>query len=137
MPGNSVLILEPDVMERDLMIMALKRGGLTPEICWRPDDLPGMLIDDAPDVLVIDLHMPGRNGLNLFSDMKKAGLLKRTRTLAVSAMAFPEIVQRLREAGVNDFLVKPLDADLLVSRVKRLLAASANTGTLAGTQKEG
>jgi DNA-binding NtrC family response regulator len=117
----AVLIVEPDIPQRDLMVMALKRGHLLVETCIDIDDLPGMLELKKPPVLVMDIYLPGKNGFDLIQDLKNRGLLENTRVIGISSMAFPEIVRKMVQAGFADFLVKPLDIDLFLSRVKRAL----------------
>jgi len=43
--------------------------------------------------------------------------------IVVSSMGFPEIVNRVRRLGAADFLIKPLDSELLLERVRAALAA--------------
>lgn len=117
-------MIEPDKLQRDLMMMALKRNGINVEICANPDDLPGLLDLKKPAVLVMDLYLPGINGLDLMLDLKGRGLLEETKVIGVSSMAFPEIVRKMVQAGFSEFLVKPLDTDQLVARVQRILRKS-------------
>lgn len=121
MADLAVLILEPDIAQRDLMVMVLKRGKLVVETCTNIDDLPGMLELKKPPVLIMDIYLPGKNGFDLIQDLKNRGLIENTRVIGISSMAFPEIVRKMVQAGFADFLVKPLDIDLFLSRVKRAL----------------
>jgi DNA-binding NtrC family response regulator len=122
MTDLSVLVLEPDIPQRDLIVMALKRGNLTVETCTDLDDLPGMLELRKPPVLVMDIYLPGKNGFDLIADLKNRGLIENTRVIGISSMAFPEIVRKMVQSGFADFLIKPLDIDLFLSRVQRALA---------------
>lgn len=127
MADLAVLILEPDKNQRDLMVMALKRGNLTVETCTDVDDLPGILELKKPPVLVMDIYLPGKNGFDLIADLNNRGLIENTRVIGISSMAFPEIVRKMIQAGFVDFLIKPLDTDLFIARVKRVLASQAGS----------
>jgi DNA-binding NarL/FixJ family response regulator len=75
-------------------------------------------------VLLIDTYLPGQNGLDLISQLTTEGLLGRTRIFFLSSMGYPEIVQKAAKLGAAGFLVKPLDPDLLVSRILKCFARS-------------
>lgn len=121
MPERTVLVIEPDPMQRDLIMLALRRNHIHAEACTDPADLPGLLEVNKPSVLVMDIYLPGTNGLDLMVNLKERGLLSATKVIGVSSMAFPEVVRKMVQAGFSDFLVKPIDIDLLVARVQRAI----------------
>jgi two-component system cell cycle response regulator DivK len=121
MPEPTVLLLEPDTQQRDLMVFALKRGNIVVEICPFAENLPGLLELKKPIVLVMDIYLPGKNGFDLILDLKNRGLLENAKVIGISSMAFPEIVRKMVQAGFIEFLVKPLDPDLFLSRVQRVI----------------
>lgn len=113
----SVLILEPNALQCDLIKMALTRSHMKPVVCDDPSALRQQLVQNAPDVLLVDTHLPGQNGLELVSELHSDFLLRRTKVFFISALAFPEIVRKAGQIGASGFLVKPLDPDLLVARI--------------------
>lgn len=121
----SVLILEPNALQCDLIRMALLRNRMKPTVCSEPTKLREQLIELMPDVLLIDTYLPGQNGLDLISQLNLEILLKRTKVFFISSFGFPEIVQKAAQMGASGFLVKPLNPDLLVSRILKSLNRSA------------
>lgn len=117
----TVLILEPNALQCDLIRMALLRGGMNPILCSQPADLRRHLLERAPDALLIDTYLPGRNGLELIGELNSETLLERTKVFFLSSLGFPEIVQKAAQIGASGFFVKPLDPDLLVSRIQKCL----------------
>ena len=117
----SVLVLEPNALQCDLIKMALVRNHMRPIICNEPDELRQKLIEGMPDVLLIDTHLPGQNGLDLIGQLNLEVLLKRTKVFFISALGFPEVVQKAAQIGASGFLVKPLNPDLLVTRIQNCL----------------
>ena len=113
----SVLVLEPNALLCDLIKMALVRSGMNPIVCGNPATLRQALVEHVPDVLLIDTHLPGHNGLDLVSQLNSDVLLNRTKVFFLSSLGFPEIVQKAAQIGASGFLVKPLDPDLLISRI--------------------
>jgi PleD family two-component response regulator len=114
----SVLILIPNILQCDLIKMILLRNQMRPIVCDRPESLHQQLLQAVPDVLLIDTHLPGHNGLELISQLYSDVKLKRTKVLFVSSLGFPEVVQRAAQIGASGFLVKPIDPDLLVTRIR-------------------
>ena len=121
----SVLVLEPNILQCDLIKLALIRHSITPIICNQPANLRQQLVQHLPDVLLIDTYLPGLNGLDLISQLNSEVLLKRTKVFFISSLAFPEIVQKAAKMGASGFLVKPLNPDLLVTRILSSLGRSA------------
>ena len=122
----SVLVLEPNALQCDLIKLALIRHSITPIICNQPTNLRQQLVQHLPDVLLIDTYLPGLNGLDLISQLNSEVLLKRTKVFFISSLAFPEIVQKAAKMGASGFLVKPLNPDLLVTRILSSLGRSAH-----------
>jgi DNA-binding response OmpR family regulator len=117
-----VLVLEPDALQRDLIVMALKRSGFAAVVCETSAEVAGYLLAHKPALLILDLYQIDKNGLDLLEELTQSGLIILTRVIVVSSMGFPEIVSRAKRLGAADFLVKPLNSDLLLERVRRVLA---------------
>ena len=114
----SVLILEPNALLCDLIKTVLVRSQMNPIICTEPPALRFQLIEHMPDVLLIDTYLPGQNGLDLIHQLNSEVLLKRTKVFFISALGFPEVVQKAAQIGASGFFVKPLNPDFLVSRIQ-------------------
>ena len=117
----SVLILIPNALQCDLVKMALVRSQMKPIVCDKPESLREQWIETMPDVLLIDTHLSGHNGLDLVSGLNSDVLLQRTKVFFVSSLGFPEVVQKAAQVGASGFFVKPLNPDLLVSRIQNCL----------------
>lgn len=88
-----------------------------------------------PEVVLLDLNMPRKNGFEVLEWMLQHGTFKRTHVHVLSASSRPEDIARAYELGVNSYLVKPGNLDGLVAMARCLFAwtrishfpASANT----------
>ncbi len=118
----SVLILEPNVLLCDLLKLTLQRHHMKPILCEQPNKLRGDLLQHLPDVLLIDTHLPGHNGLDLVSQLNSDVLLQRTKVFFISSLGFTEVVQKVAQIGASGFLVKPLNPDLLVNKIQSCFA---------------
>jgi DNA-binding response OmpR family regulator len=100
-------ILEP----RGHMIIPLTSGEeALPEILAHP-----------PDVLMVDIRMPGMDGFDLVEELKARGLSSETRIMFMTSGLDPEHEQRARDLGASDFLRKPFDSEDTIRRVETLM----------------
>ncbi len=114
----SILILEPNTLQCDLIKMALVRNKMNPIVCSEPKALRQQLFEHIPDALLIDTYLPGQNGLDLIDELNSEALLNKTKVFFISSMGYPEIVQKAVRVGASGFLVKPLNPDVMVNRIK-------------------
>ena len=75
----------------------------------------------APDLVVMDIQMPHVNGVDLIREMKGDGALKAFPVMAVTAYAGHEDEERIRGAGANAFVTKPISLARFIEEVRGLL----------------
>ena len=78
-----------------------------------------------PDLILLDIHMPGMSGYQLLRVLQADARLRTTPVIAITANAMPSDIARGRAAGFSDYLTKPLDVGLFLLTVDRCLAGSA------------
>jgi putative two-component system response regulator len=122
-------ILAVDDEESNLLLLhrILERDGYTRvHVTTDPSRVPGMFVDLEPDLLLLDLHMPGIDGFELIDRLRPltdAG--SGVPILVLTADATDETKRRALSAGARDFLTKPLDRIELLLRVRNLLEVKA------------
>jgi DNA-binding NarL/FixJ family response regulator len=79
------------------------------------------------DLLVLDINMPGRSGLDAVSDLKKAA--PKLRILALSMYAEEQFAPRALRAGVNGCITKDTAAKELLDAVRKVLAGGTYVST--------
>jgi putative two-component system response regulator len=89
------------------------------------DVLP-LMIRDAPDLVLLDIVMPGFDGLDLLAAIRSNASLKHVPVVMLTAVEDREVKCRALELGATDFLAKPVDPSELVSRVSNVLLAKAH-----------
>jgi CheY-like chemotaxis protein len=85
-----------------------------------------------PDVLLLDLMMPGMSGLEILAQMESENLLRFVPTIMLTGSRDPANKLKALSLGVTEFLMKPLDASELVLRLRNTLAAKAYWQTADG-----
>ncbi len=76
---------------------------------------------EAPDLVILDLYMPGLDGFEVCRNIKSDPKTQSITIVAVTAHPSPEAQKAIREAGAEEYMPKPLDADRLASVVGTLL----------------
>jgi DNA-binding response OmpR family regulator len=72
----------------------------------------------TPDVIILDLLMPGMDGWDVCEQIRK---FSDVPILILSALGSPGSVARALDAGADDYLIKPVHASLLASRLRTLV----------------
>ncbi|MEQ7153730.1 hybrid sensor histidine kinase/response regulator [Brevundimonas aurifodinae] len=80
--------------------------------------------DLRPDVIVLDINLPGLSGFELKARLDGDPLTRGIPVMALSAGAMPADVRRGREAGFRDYLTKPLDIRAFAKALDRALGAA-------------
>jgi DNA-binding response OmpR family regulator len=78
-----------------------------------------------PDVLLLDLMMPGLSGLEILARMEEQDFLRHVPTIMLTGSRDPANKLKALSLGVTEFLMKPVDASELVLRLRNTLAAKA------------
>ncbi len=114
-----VLLVEDSVALADELMPRLKQAGYA--VDWLADgrDASVRASDENYDVAVLDLGLPGRNGLEVLRDWRSAGLPLAVLVLTARD-SFADRIAGLR-AGADDYLAKPFHPDELLLRLQALL----------------
>ena len=116
--SEHILVIEDEPQIADLLRRGLIYEGYTVEIA--ADGETGLVAarDRPPDVVLLDLMLPGIDGLSVCRRLRAAG---NTPILILTAKdAVPDRVTGL-DAGADDYLVKPFSFDELLARIRALL----------------
>lgn len=117
-----ILCVEDEDDLRCDLVDELKEAGYT-VIEARDGVQAAARIDEAkPDLILCDINMPGRNGYDLLDELRrKRPELAEVPFIFLSALADPREVVRGKRAGADDYLVKPVDFDLMLATVEARL----------------
>jgi DNA-binding NtrC family response regulator len=115
--SDAVLLLEEDRVLADLIQISLKRRGFKVVATADPSEMEEWINKINPLVVLIDLFLSGTNGLKLLETLKGSGILNKRKVIVISAYSFVEIVQQAIQMGVVDFVIKPVNVDLLVQKI--------------------
>lgn len=74
-----------------------------------------------PDLILMDIAMPGMDGLTLTRRLKADPATRHIRIVALTAFAMKGDDQKVREAGCDGYITKPIDTRMLPEQLKKLL----------------
>jgi len=89
-----------------------------------------------PDLILMDIALPGLDGLALTRQLKGDAATRSIRILALTAFAMKGDDQKAREAGCDGYIPKPIDTRRLPAQVAELLATGAGVVTHGGGSHE-
>jgi len=119
-PGTRVLLVEDNEMQRSLFGEMLSGRGFRVEVARNGAEALEIAAAFDPDLVVMDVQMPGMDGLEATRRLRATPLLRETPVLALTALVMPGDRERCREAGVDEYLGKPIPLEALVEAVGRL-----------------
>ncbi len=114
--GN-ILVIDDDPLNRRLLTGTLERLGHQTSSAADGATALEMLAADAPDVVLLDLVMPGMDGIHVLETIKADPDLRHLPVIVISGVDDAESVVRCIEMGAEDFLPKPFDPVILQARV--------------------
>ena len=118
-----LLLVEDDAMIGEAIRAGLKREGFAVDWVHDADSAARVLRTEPFELLLLDLGLPGTDGLKLLRSERERGLT--LPVLIITARdAVSDRVQGL-DAGADDYLVKPFDLDELAARIRALLRRRA------------
>ena len=80
-----------------------------------------ILNEFLPDMIILDIMLPGVNGFEVCKQIKSSELHKNVKILAITGYDSPENKEKMLAAGASDFLAKPMDLKVLKSKIVTFL----------------
>lgn len=119
--GRRVLVVDDNPMNLLVARQFLQKAGLEVETASSPVVALDRLEQVRFDAVLMDLYMPEMNGADATRQIRSRPHLSLLPVLALSASVTPEERQLCRDAGMNDFIAKPLDPEQLLAALTRLI----------------
>jgi len=112
-----VLSIDDDPAMTELLALLLKTHGYEPISANNGMDGINAVRESSPDVVILDLMMPGMDGWQVCSEVRK---FSSVPIVIFSALDNPGLVASALDAGADDYLVKPVPSGVLIAHLNKL-----------------
>lgn len=118
---KQILVVDDEIGALTLIGIMLERGGFGVLKAKDAKSALAVLDQNSPDMIILDVMMPGMDGIELCSVIRGRTDAGATPILILSARGDAESIMRGIEAGANDYLPKPILHHDLVAKVRDIL----------------
>ena len=119
--ARRILIVDDKLVNRAVLIGLLEPLGFVCEVAVNGQDCLDKMTDFQPDLVLLDLVMPGIDGLEVTRRLRQLPHFSQLVIVALSASAYDVHKTQCLEAGCDEFLAKPVQAELLLDSLQNLL----------------
>ncbi len=123
-----ILVVDDEIGALTLIGIMLERGGFEVLKAKDAHAALNMLEQETPDLIILDVMMPGMDGIELCREIRARDSTEDTPLLMLSARGDADSVTRGMEAGATDYLPKPILHHDLVAKVRKMLGLSEKIG---------
>lgn len=131
---QKIMIIEDDPMIREELSLLLENEGYQVILVTDFTDMTKQIRDCAPDLVLLDLGLPGRDGLSLCARIRKNSSLP---IIIVTSRDSSADEFRGLSLGSDDYITKPYDVPVLLARIKAVLRRSAGVSETDLLEAEG
>ena len=127
MTAGAVLIVDDEFAIRDMLRMALEIADYT---CLEADNIKSaykVIVDERPDIVLLDWMLPGGSGLELLKRLKRNEATRDLPVIMLTAKTTEDNVIQGLDAGADDYIAKPFAPRELIARIRALLRRSGGT----------
>ena len=124
MSHHTVLVVEDNDMNMQLVEYLLEEGGYAIVKATSGEEALAITRDPAappPDIILMDIHLPGMDGLSVVRQMKTDERTQRVPILALTAHAMRGDKDRFLDAGCDGYISKPIDVKTFLSSIRTYL----------------
>jgi CheY-like chemotaxis protein len=119
-----ILLVEDNEMNRDMLSRRLMKRGHDVLIAVDGQQGVDMARAEGPDIVLMDMSLPIKDGWEATRDLKTDEATKATPIIALTAHAMSGDKEKCLEAGADDYDTKPVEFKRLLGKIEALLSTS-------------
>ena len=121
MSSKKVLIVDDDKVLSILWSRKLSQAGYEPIIALDGIQAMKLAFQENPALIVLDIMFPGGGGFSILERLSSSSKTWSTPVIISTAHDNPEVREKVNKYDVADFMVKPVDPDKLIEKIKEIL----------------
>jgi two-component system CheB/CheR fusion protein len=119
-PPAKVLVVDDNVDAAEAIATLLQFSGYHIDVAHDPQAALETAARERPDLVLLDIGLPGMTGYEVAQRMREGGAGRRTKIVALTGYGQEQDNEQAKAAGFSAYLVKPVDADQLTALVNEL-----------------
>ena len=120
--SKKILIVDDEEGFLALIRQALEERGFEVVTVTNAVDAGIEMVSTLPALILMDIKMPGIDGLEACEVLKKNPNTKDVPIIIVSALSDDSDIQQAKKIGVEDYFVKPIDIEKLIGRIRTIIS---------------
>jgi CheY-like chemotaxis protein len=128
MAGERILIVDDNAINLKLVAYLMKANGYTVDTALDAESAIEAIRSNLPDVILMDIQLPGIDGLELTRRLKADPATREIVIVAVTAYAMKGDQAKALAAGCDDYDTKPVELPRLVEKIEALLGRPRTAG---------
>lgn len=126
--SKKVLIVDDEAPIREMIAVALEMAGYECMEAESANQAHALIVDNKPDMVLLDWMMPGTNGIDFARRLRKDEMTSDIPIIMLTAKGEEDSKIKGLEAGVDDYITKPFSPRELVARLKAVLRRTTPKG---------
>lgn len=121
MAGKNILLVEDNAVNRRLAGFILRSQGYQVSEATSAQEAFEMLKTERPDLIVMDIQLPGKDGLEITKELKGQPETADIPVIAVTSYAMKGDREKALAAGCSGYVTKPIDKTIFLAEIGRYL----------------
>jgi CheY-like chemotaxis protein len=123
--SSRILVVEDNEMNMQLFEYLLEESGFEIVKATSGEEALRLAGEANPDLILMDIHLPGMDGLSVVRELKSGGKLTGVPILALTAHAMRGDRDRFLQAGCDGYISKPIDVKTFIPSIQKFLTGGA------------
>tara|TARA_R110001592_G_scaffold363402_1_gene688360 strand:- start:66347 stop:67048 length:702 start_codon:yes stop_codon:yes gene_type:complete len=121
MSNKTILVVDDEPAIRDMICTALDVAGYDYLQAENAQQAHGIIIDEQPDLVLLDWMMPETSGIELIRRLQRDELTRNVPVIMLTAKAAEDNMVQGLESGADDYITKPFSPRALIARISAVL----------------
>jgi CheY-like chemotaxis protein len=127
--GLTILVVEDNSDSMALIEYLFRANGYVPLLARSGEEGVEIALRERPDLILLDIRLPGMDGYQVAAVLKQRPELARTRIVAVTASVTASDQERIAAAGLDGYIAKPIEPEWFMEQLEPFLSEAATGPT--------